>query len=148
MIPYNKKMFVENLDALDTYWLEKLPSVSFKETFLSCLTKKAYGKQPGHAKFYYPKNFGYSEVWLRMAQSISKHIEYDKKVSTIDFNLKTVTTSDGGKYTSEKIIVTISWWELDYLNGMPSELTNDVQKLKYTSIQVKYFPENLDVEAQ
>lgn len=40
MIPYNQKMFGDNLDELGTYWLEKLPSVSFKETLLSCLTKK------------------------------------------------------------------------------------------------------------
>lgn len=148
MLPYNKKMFGENLDELGTYWLEKLPNVSFKETLMSCLTKKAYGKQPGHAKFYYPKKFGYSEVWLRMAQSISKHIEYGKKVSAIDFNSKTVTTSDGGKYTAEKIIVTIPWREFDDLNAMPTDLANDVQRLKHTAVQIKYFPENLDAQAQ
>ena len=46
MIPYNQKMFNKELDQLGTYWLEKLPNVSFEETLLSCLTKKAYGKQP------------------------------------------------------------------------------------------------------
>ena len=56
MIPYNQKMFGEDLNQLGTYWLEKLPNVSFEETLLSCLTKKAYGEQPGHAKFFYPKN--------------------------------------------------------------------------------------------
>ena len=55
MIPYNQKMFGEDLDTLGTYWLDKLPSVSFDETLISCLEKKAYGKQPGHAVFYYPK---------------------------------------------------------------------------------------------
>lgn len=148
MIPYNKKMFGENLDELGTYWLEKLPNVSFKETLLSCLTKKAYGKQPGHAEFYYPKKFGYGEVWLRMAQSISKHIEYGKKVSAIDFNSKTVTTAAGGKYSAEKIIVTIPWHEFADLNGMPIDLASDVKKLKHTAVQVKYFPENLDAQAQ
>lgn len=59
MIPYNQKMFGDNLNALGTYWLEKLPNVSFEETLLSCLTKKAYGTQPGHAQFYYPKKYGY-----------------------------------------------------------------------------------------
>ena len=49
MIPYNQKMFGDELNRLGTYWLEKLPNVSFEETLLSCLTKKAYGKQTGHA---------------------------------------------------------------------------------------------------
>ncbi|MBR6713607.1 MAG: hypothetical protein IKI76_11535 [Selenomonadaceae bacterium] len=148
MLPYNKKMFGENLNDLGTYWLEKLPSVSFKETLLSCLAKKAYGKQPGHAEFYYPKKFGYGEVWLRMAQNISKHIEYGKNIVEIDFNTNTVTTSDGGKYTAEKIIVTIPWREFTNLHGIPKEIADDVQKLKHTAVQIKYFPENLAAQAQ
>ena len=148
MIPYNQKMFGENLDELGTYWLEKLPSVSFRETLLSCLTRKAHGKQPAHAEFYYPKKFGYGEVWLRMAHSISKHIEYGKKISAIDFDAKTVTTADGGKYTAEKIITTVPWREFAALNGMPADLARDVQKLKHTAVQVKYFPENLAAQAQ
>ena len=36
------KMFGEELDALGTYWLEKLPNVSFDETLLSCLNRKPY----------------------------------------------------------------------------------------------------------
>ena len=74
MIPYNQKMFGDNLNALGTYWLEKLPNVSFEETLLSCLTKKAYGTQPGHAQFYYPKKYGYGELWLRMAEQIKDKI--------------------------------------------------------------------------
>ena len=42
----------------------------------SCLTKKAYGTQPGHTQFYYPKKYGYGELWLRMADSIKGQIEY------------------------------------------------------------------------
>ena len=32
MIPYNQKMFSKELNQLGTYWLEKLPNVSFEET--------------------------------------------------------------------------------------------------------------------
>ena len=147
MLPYNRKMFGENLNALGTYWLEKLPNVSFRDTLMSCLTKKAYGKQPGHAEFYYPKKFGYGELWRRMAQNISQHIEYGKKISAIDFNTHTVTTSDGGKYSAEKIVTTIPWREFSKLNGMPPEIASDVQKLKHTAVQIKYFPENLNAQA-
>lgn len=42
MLPYNQKMFADELDELGTYWLEKLPNVSFEETLLSCLTHKPY----------------------------------------------------------------------------------------------------------
>ena len=43
-------MFGNDLNLLGTYWLEKLPNVSFEETLLSCLEKRAYGKDPGHHK--------------------------------------------------------------------------------------------------
>ena len=66
MIPYNQKMFGEDLNQLGTYWLEKLPNVSFEETLLSCLTKKAYGEQPGHASVLLSKKIW---IWGIMAEN-------------------------------------------------------------------------------
>lgn len=148
MIPYNQKMFSKELNQLGTYWLEKLPNVSFEETLLSCLTKKAYGTQPGHAQFYYPKKYGYGELWLRMADAIKDHMEYGKAVCGIDFTTRTVTTADGAKYTADKIITTIPWMEFEEIVGMPEEIQKSLSELKYSSIQTEYFPENLDTEAQ
>lgn len=148
MIPYNQKMFSKDLNQLGTYWLEKLPDVSFEETLLSCLTRKAYGQQPGHAQFYYPKKYGYGELWLRMAESIKNNIEYGKTVTGIDFKRKTVITSDGTKYQGDIIITTIPWLEFLLIDGMPSEIRQSLSELKYNSIQTEYFPQHLDTEAQ
>ena len=35
MLPYNRKIWCCNPDSLGTYWLHKLPNVSFRETLLS-----------------------------------------------------------------------------------------------------------------
>lgn len=148
MIPYNKKMFADELNELGTYWLEKLPDVSFKETLLSCLTHKPYGTQPGHAKFYYPKEYGYGEVWLRMADSIREHMVYDCSVISIDCETKTVTGSNGKQYQGENIITTIPWNSFSEIKNMPSELVMDIAKLKSSAIETRYVPENLDTEAQ
>lgn len=148
MIPYNQKMFNKELNQLGTYWLEKLPNVSFEETLLSCLQKKAYGTQPGHAQFYYPKKYGYGEVWLRMAESIRSNIEYNKSVKKIDFNTKTVFTSDGEKYQAEEVITTVPWMEFDNIVGMPEDIEDSIKELKFSSIQTEYFPENLDTSCQ
>lgn len=148
MIPYNQKMFSKDLNRLGTYWLEKLPNVSFEESLLSCLTKKAYGTQPGHTQFYYPKKYGYGELWLRMADAIRDHMEYDKAVRGIDFTTRTVTTADGVKYNADKIITTIPWMEFDEIVGMPEDIKVSLSELKYSSIQTEYFPENLHTEAQ
>lgn len=148
MIPYNQKMFGENLNQLGTYWLEKLPNVSFEETLLSCLTKKAYGEQPGHAQFFYPKKYGYGELWLRMAEEIKGQIQYDASVHAIDFDTNTVTTKEGETYSADVIISTIPWMEFAKITGMPQELKEKIGHLKYSSVQTAYFPDNLDTEAQ
>lgn len=148
MIPYNQKMYNKELNQLGTYWLEKLPNVSFEETLLSCLTKKAYGTQPGHAQFYYPKKYGYGELWLRMADMINDNIEYNKVVNAIDFASRTVTTNDGQKYQAEIIITTIPWMEFDEINGMPEDMKVSIRELKFSSIQTEYFADNLDTSCQ
>lgn len=148
MIPYNQKLYNKELNQLGTYWLEKLPNVSFEETLLSCLTKKAYGTQPGHAQFYYPKKYGYGELWLRMADMIKDNIEYNKVVNAIDFVSRTVTTNDGQKYQAETIITTIPWMEFDEINGMPKEMKVSIRELKFSSIQTEYFADNLDTSCQ
>ena len=144
MIPYNQKMFNRELNQLGTYWLEKLPNVSFEETLLSCLEKKAYGTQPGHAQFYYPKKYGYGELWLRMAEVIRDNMEYGKTVKGIDFTTKTVTTSDGIRYHAESIITTIPWMEFDEISGMPDKLKASICEFKFSSIQTEYIADNLD----
>ena len=148
MIPYNQKMFSKELNQLGTYWLEKLPNVSFEETLLSCLTKKAYGTQPGHAQFYYPKKYGYGELWLRMAKALGDNIEYEKSVKKIDFNNTSVTTADGDTYKADVIITTIPWMEFDEIIGMPEDIAESIKELKFSSIQTEYFSKNLDTEAQ
>lgn len=148
MIPYNRKMFADDLNELGTYWLEKLPDVSFEEALLSCLTHKPYGTQPGHASFYYPEKYGYGEVWLRMADTMASHILYDRQVSAIDIENKTVTTALGEAFRADIIITTIPWAEFKVISGMPGELAASVKLLKHSSIETRYVSANLETQAQ
>lgn len=148
MLPYNSKMFADELNELGTYWLEKLPNVSFKETLLSCLSHKAYGTQPGHAEFYYPKKYGYGEVWLRMAASLEGHIAYESDVIGIDFDKKEVSTRDGKTYQADCIVTTVPWTSFECIVGMPHELKDMIGKLRSSSIETRYCKDNLDTEAQ
>ena len=148
MIPYNQKMFGENLNALGTYWLEKLPNVSFEETLMSCLTHKAYGTQPGHAKFYYPKKFGYGELWRRMGETLGTNLRLGEAVREIDFSTRTVRTMNGATYTADTVVTTIPWMAFQTISGMPEELKSSIGKLKYSSVETRYVPEHLDTEAQ
>lgn len=147
MLPYNEKMFGNNLNILGTYWLDKLPNVSYKETKLSCENKCAYGDQPGHAQFYYPKKFGYGELWLRMQKEIKDNIVLHTAVRKLDMDKNTVTCEDGTVYEAEYIITTIPWMELEQINGLPDDIKESIKRLKYSSTQIEYCPDNLNTEA-
>lgn len=147
MIPYNQKMFNKELEELGTYWLEKLPNVSFEETLLSCLDKKPYGTQPGHAQFYYPKKHGYGEVWKRMADALGNHIRLDSIVTSINYDTKQVKTNDGNTYKADYIITTIPWQSVYEHLGMPDDIKDNIRQLKFSSVETRYFDTNMDTKA-
>ena len=141
MIPYNKKMFADELNDLGTYWLEKLPNVSFSETLRSCLMHKPYGTQPGHAQFYYPRSYGYGELWLRMAEAIADQMMYGVSASEIDFESRVVTLDNGEKIRAEVIIQTTPWNSFVNIHGISDEMSADVKRLKHSAIETRYVPE-------
>lgn len=144
MIPYNQKMFGEDLNILGTYWLNKLPNVSFDETLISCLERKAYGTQPGHAQFYYPKKYGYGELFIRMADALKDKIIYNTPITEIDC----VNNIVNGTYKADTIITTIPWKSVKLFKGMPDEISGVVDSVKYSSTVIAYEKETLDTEAQ
>ena len=148
MLPYNRKMFADELDELGTYWLEKLPNVSFEDTLRSCLTHKAYGQQPGHASFYYPEKYGYGELWLRMADAIAPKMLYNVKVTELDCDRRRISTEDGSCFEAETIITTIPWNCFENLSGMPEDIQTSIRQLKTSAIETRYVPEQLDTRAQ
>lgn len=136
MLPYNSKIFSDvRLNELGTYWLYKLPDVSFKETLRSCLSKKPYGNIPAHAKFLYPKRFGYGEPFRRMAEFIGdKSILLDCEVCSL--NIEELIINNDIK--AEVIVSTIPWPELINSETIPQEIKLMASKLKYSSIDVTY----------
>ncbi len=147
MLPYNRKMFDNELDELGTYWLEKLPDVSFRETLLSCLEHKAHGRQPGHARFYYPKKYGYGELWLRIADSMKDNMAYNMTAVSMDADNRTVIFEDGKEISAEKIITTIPWTSFKDIKGLDPDIKSDIKKLKHSSVEIRYVPGRMDTEA-
>lgn len=137
MIPYNNKIWSINLNQLGTYWLYKLPDVSLSDTILSCLQKKPAGKMPAHAKFLYPKKYGYGEVWKRLAANLQDKIIYNTHVNTIDSKKRVV--NNAFKYS--KLITTIPWGNINFSDALPASLTKAISNLKYSSIRVSYYNE-------
>lgn len=143
MIPYNEKIWSIDLNRLGTYWLYKLPDVSLEETLLSCLERKPSGKLPAHASFFYPKKFGYEEVWRRMAYRLKNKIEYNATANLLDVKNKTINE----EYFGEKIIVTIPWQSLNIINEAPKIISKSIESLEYSSIRTTYHPNIIDTKA-
>ncbi|MCR5108777.1 MAG: NAD(P)-binding protein [Lachnospiraceae bacterium] len=143
MIPYNQKMFGKNLDELGTYWLNKLPNVSFEETLISCLERKAYGSQPAHARFYYPKKYGYGEIWKRMGESLKDRLILNTEIKELDLDKREVN----GIYSADRIVTTIPWDSIGRISGLSEENLKAIGKLKHTSIVIEYINENMDTKA-
>ena len=147
MLPYNAKMFGTDLEALGTYWLDKLPNVSFEETLLSCLYRKPYGTQPGHAQFYYPKRYGYGELWKRMGEALEDHILYQKTVTLLNPETRTVTCGDDSVFQASHIVTTIPWGSIREYEDCREDIVENIGKLRSTGTEIKYVPENLDTTA-
>lgn len=143
MFPYNKKIWSIDLKRLGTYWMEKLPDVSMKETLYSCLEHKAYGSLPGHAKFYYPKRFGFGELFLRMADRVKDHIVYNEEAESLQVEQLCVNN----RFSAKKIINTIPWKAFEHSADMPKDILQAIGKLEYTSIVIEYQPDRTETQA-
>lgn len=148
MLPYNQKMFMDHLNDLGTYWMNKLPDVRFEDTLRSCLEKKAFGKEPGHALFYYPLHYGYGELWIRMASALGKRILYQQNIVSLDCEKRMVETKEGKVFCADQVITTIPWKVFREIHNLPEKLQQHIKQLEHTQIQTEYFEENIDTDAQ
>ncbi len=143
MLPYNRKIWSIDLNALGTYWLHKLPDVSFRQTLKSCLDSSAHGTIPAHGVFLYPKNFGYGEVWKRMGDALQNRLLLSTPVNKID--LPTMTVND--KFRAGTIISSIPWTVWPGIAGIPAPVRTQIERLEYASIDVDYREQTLATTA-
>lgn len=144
MLPYNLKMYGDLLDELGTYWLDKLPNVSYEDTLKSCRERRPFGSQPGHARFYYPKEYGFGEVFRRMANRLGDKLICNTGVNKLDINNRTVNDEFEASY----IITTIPWTSIDSIICDDEKILTEISNLKHTGIYVDYFKGNMDTAAQ
>ncbi len=143
MLPYNRKIWGMNPDELGTYWLHKLPDVSFRETLLSCLQGRPSGTLPAHGTFLYPKRFGYGEVWERMGQRLGESLILNCPVQKIDLASRTVN----GNWRAETIISTIPWTLWPHFCSVPSQVAESMQTLKSAATDIDYYSTTVNSSA-
>ena len=139
MLPYNRKIWSMDPNKLGTYWLYKLPNVSFRETLQSCLEHKMFGALPAHGTFLYPKEYGYGEVWRRMGDALGDKLRLGERLITVDPATRTVN----GRYQGECIVNSIPWTFWTEAGPLPDEVRAAIGKLVQVPIDVDYHAETL-----
>jgi protoporphyrinogen oxidase len=140
MLPYNRKIWSVDLDSLGTYWLHKLPNVSFRETLRSCLERRSQGTMPAHARFLYPGRHGYGEVWKRMGDALGNRLVRHHSVKSIDLTTRIVDH----RWKARTIISTIPWTVWPSVCQIPENIVNAISRLQATAVDVDYCPETPD----
>jgi protoporphyrinogen oxidase len=139
MLPYNRKLWSMDLERLGTYWLHKLPDVSFRETLHSCLDGRPFGSLPAHGTFLYPRAHGYGEVWRRMGKALGDILVTGCPVTSIDLERRIVN----GSFQAGTLVSTIPWTAWPGFCAVPAEVRARIEELKQVSIDVDYHPEHL-----
>lgn len=134
MLPYNRKIWSMDLNELGTYWLHKLPDVSFKETLQGALQRKSSGKLPAHRTFLYPRSLGFGEVWRRMGAALNENLLLDTPVRSVDIDNRVVNST----FKADFIINTIPWTAWRDLADFPDSVKSQIDTLRFSSIDVDY----------
>ena len=143
MLPYNRKIWSMDPDELGTYWLHKLPDVSFRETVASCLQGKPFGALPAHGTFLYPKNHGYGEVWKRMGEALGESLVTGVGITSVDLARLSVNKT----WQADVIFNSVPWHHWRNWTGIPDVVSEDIAALRNVSIDVDYVPETFPDEA-
>lgn len=139
MIPYNRKIWSMPLSELGTYWLYKLPDVSFRDTLASCLHRKPHGALPAHGTFLYPKRYGYGEVWQRMGEALGERLIKCLKIQKIDIENRVVNS----QWQAQYIFSSVPWCDWLEWADVPTSIVEDISALRHVSIDVDYVPTTL-----
>ncbi len=139
MLPYNRKIWSMDPNALGTYWLYKLPDVSFRETLQSCLEHKPYGALPAHGTFLYPEAHGYGEVWRRMGAALGDKLHLGEALTSVEPATRVVN----GRYQADYIVNSIPWTIWTQAGPLPEEIRQAVGQLVQVPIDVDYVAETL-----
>ncbi len=130
MIPYNQKIWGEDLTQIGIDWVEgKMPLPTPRQIIASVVKKRFEEKDMPHARFYYPLKGGIQTLINAIARGIKKYIITEYEVEKIEKKGKKFIIN--GEYKFDIVISTIHLNDLvSAIATTPSKVLSAAGKLK------------------
>jgi protoporphyrinogen oxidase len=139
MLPYNKKLWGQDLTRISNQWTSE--RVAGHKSESQVLTSE-YGKRTplqSDSTVSYPQKGGFEEIFKEMAK-YCKEIKSNQVVTKIDPKNKIVETSHGDQYSWERLVSTIPLPELvRMITDIPGDLVNLAQQLESIPLRIEFF---------
>jgi len=109
MRPYNLKVWAYPTTELQCKWLgERVATVDIKRVIRNVLVNQQDDGWGPNAVFRFPKQGGTGGIWKQVASQLpSTRMHFNRTVTYIDYDRKTVTLSDGSLVRYENLVSTI-----------------------------------------
>jgi protoporphyrinogen oxidase len=143
MLPYNKKIWNYNLKDISIDWIKgKMPIPTLKQIVTSLIKKDFKENFMPHSTFYYPKKGGIKTLIEAIASGLND-IRTNEPVLSIEILNKKFIIN--GQETYDVIINTAPLKELiGVIKGMPEDIKNAINDLKYNSLKIVLFESQRD----
>jgi protoporphyrinogen oxidase len=134
MRPYNFKVWAYPPDAMQCEWLgERVALVDLKKVTENVMRNKPDAGWGPNAQFRFPKQGGTGSIWKHVAEILPENkLFFNKRITEIDFEKKTVTFSDGPTCIYNKLLTTSPLHQTLTWIGRPDLAAH----LKYSSTHI------------
>lgn len=133
MMPYNLKLWGNNLRRMSTKWTsERIAEVKNQK-----FDTKGGKRKPlqSDTKVGYPSKNGFGQIFDDLSKKVKLQKKFNKKIKKIDLNKKSILLDNNELYYYSNIVSTISILDLlKCINGVPKRIINLSKKLEYLSL--------------
>lgn len=150
MLPYNRKLWGDELKGMDSNWVSE--RVAAPKGVDEKFDLKSGTRNPlqSDTKVGYPSIGGFQEIFKALANDVSD-LRLNQEVTFIDPIKKELKTSSNDIYSWNKLITTIPIHDLlNMIEGVPDEIIGIASRLKYLSLKVACiaikYPVNTEIQ--
>lgn len=108
MRPYNFKVWATPPERMASNWIaERVSVIDYKRALRSLTFQEDDAAWGPNNLFTFPAVGGTAEIYRRLALTLSEQIQYEREITSIDIERKTVAMTDGTEEAYDKLVSTM-----------------------------------------